>query len=1151
MKLSHFFIDHPRFAAVINIFITVFGFAAAAFLPVAQYPNIVPPTVQITTAYPGASADTVARTVATPLEQAINGVENMDYISSQSTGNGQLTITVIFKIGTNINTALMLTHNRVQDTLSRLPQEVQLQGVQVKKTIPALLLGVHPYSPDGSRSAEYISNYFILHVRDEIARLPGVADFWVLGERQYAMRIWIDPDKAAASNISASDILNVLRAQNAQVSAGALNQPPVFNNSGAAYQINVRALGRLTTPEEFGDIIVKSDSQGRVTRIRDIGRVELGSVDYGSIAYADRHASAPFWVIATPGADVVQVEHKVWDKMAELKKSFPPGIDYINIYDPTTFVSQSIHEVIVTIGIAIILVVGVVYLFLQSWRATIIPVIAIPVSLVGAFSILAAFDISINNLSLFGLVLAVGIVVDDAIVVVENVERNMALGMLPREAAHQTMSEVSTALIAIALTLCAVFVPSAFISGISGLFFTQFATTIAASTVISCFVSLTLSPSLSAVLLKPHQAHAEPRGLNRILRGAFGRFNAGFEWISSSYGKITSHFVRATAIILTVYVGLISLTGFQFARMPTGFIPDQDIGYLVTVIQLPPGSSLARTDAVVREVNDIILKTPGVEHTSPVTGFDVTTSTVSPNAATIFFSLPSLYGKHIPGVNAATMLAAVRKRLAGVKDAFVLVVNPPPVQGLGAAGGFKLMVEDRNNLGPQALANATNALVAAANKDPALAGVFTLYNAGSPSLYADIDRLKAEKVGLTPTDVFSTLQLYLGSQYVNDFNYLGRTFQVLAQGDESFRQTPEDIARLKVRNASGEMVPIGSVVIFNDETSPYRVPRYNLYPAADVLGSAAPGVASGTAMERMAVLAKQVLPLGITFEWTDLAHQQEQQGIPTLAIFAASAVFVFLVLAAQYESWKLPLAIVLIVPMCLLASATGLAFMGMPIDILAQIGFVVLVGLAAKNAILIVEFARQRQDVDGDQPEEAATSAARTRLRPILMTSFAFILGVFPLAVATGAGSEMRQSLGTAVLFGMIGVTGFGLVFTPAFYTFIRNVGTRRAERPGSFDQDRWDGAERKLLSTICPTASHNVPAVVLAGEADLVENEGVLHRGLATRIRRAGDRDVAGRRPPVTAASAGGAGCGTSKVLDDSAGRKAVVSNNASSLPC
>src|SRR6202044_1146035 len=574
-----------------------------------------------------------------------------------------------------------------------------------------------------------------------------------------------------------------------------------------------------------------------------------------------------------------------------------------------------------------------------------------------------------------------------------NVERNMAAGMSPRDAAHQTMTDVSTALIAIALTLCAVFLPSAFISGISGLFFKQFATTIAASTVISCFVSLTLSPALAAVLLKPHHGHDEPRGLNRILQGAFGRFNAGFEWMSSKYARLTARFVWATALILVVYVGLISLTGIQFARMPEGFIPEQDIGYLVTVIQLPAGSSLARTDAVVREVNDIILKTPGIEHTSANVGFDVTTSTVAPNSATIFIGLPSLYGKHIPGVNAATMLTSVRKRLAGVKDAFVLVVNPPPVQGLGSAGGFKLMVEDRNNLGPQALANATNTLVAAANKDPAFAGVFTLYNAGSPSLYADIDRLKAEKVGLTPTDVFSTLQLYLGSQYVNDFNYLGRTFQVIAQGDESFRLAPDDILRLKVRNATGEMVPIGSVAILNDETAPYRVPRYNLYPAADVLGSAAPGVASGTAMARMAVLAKQVLPPGVTFEWTELAHQQEQQGIPTLAIFATSAVFVFLVLAAQYESWKLPLAIVLIVPMCLLASATGLALRGMPIDILAQIGFVVLVGLAAKNAILIVEFARQRQD-QGDGPEEAATAAAKIRLRPILMTSFAFILGV-------------------------------------------------------------------------------------------------------------------------------------------------------------
>jgi hydrophobe/amphiphile efflux-1 (HAE1) family protein len=1048
MKIAHFFIDHPRFAAVVSVFITLFGFVASTFLPVAQYPDIVPPTIQITTSYPGASADTIARTVATPLEQAVNGVENMDYISSQSTGNGQLAITAIFKIGTDPNTDLMLTQSRVQDILSRLPQDVQLQGVQVKKTIQAQLLGVHVYSPDGSRSAEYMSNY-MLRVRDEIARIPGVSDFYVLGERQYAMRIWIDPDKAASYNISASEILAALRAQNAQVSAGVLNQPPTSGN--AAYQINVEALGRLSTPEQFGDIIVKSDALGRVTRIRDIGRTELGSVDYGSIAYADRHIATPFWVIATPGANVVQVEHAVWEKLAELKKNFPPGIDYIKIYDPTTFVSQSIDEVITTIFVAIILVVAVVYVFLQNWRATIIPVVAIPVSLVGTFAILAALGTSINNLSLFGLVLAVGIVVDDAIVVVENVERNMALGMSPRDAAHRTMDEVSAALVAIALTLCAVFVPSAFIAGISGLFFKQFAITIAASTVISCFVSLTLSPALCAVLLKPHHSRAEALGFAGVIQSLFRHFNYAFEWLSSSYGKITSRFVRAAAIMLVIYLGLIALTGLVMSRMATGFIPDQDIGFLAVVIQLPPGSTLARTDEVVRQVNEIALNTPGVDHTSPTTGFDVTTSTVSPNAGTVYTSLPSLYGRHIPGINAASMIVTLRRRLSVIKDANVVVVQPPPVQGLGAAGGFKMMLEDRAGLGPQALAKAANDLVAATNKDPTFAATFTLYNAGAPFVFADIDRLKAEKVGLKPAEVFATLQLYLGSQYVNDFNYLGRTYQVIVQADEPFRKTKEEISRLKVRNATGEMVPIGTVATFRDVTAPYRVPRYNLYPAAEILGAAAPGIASGTAMKRIAEIAKRVLPPGITFEWTDLAHQQEQQSTPTLAIFAASGLFVFLVLTAQYESWKLPLSIVLILPMCLLASATGLNFRGLPIDILAQIGFVVLVGLAAKNAILIVEFARQRQDQDGHEPEAAATQAAQTRLRPILMTSFAFILGVVPLAVASGAGSEMRQSLGTAVLFGMLGVTGFGLLFTPAFYTFIRRW--RRANTIGSQQQ--------------------------------------------------------------------------------------------------
>jgi hydrophobe/amphiphile efflux-1 (HAE1) family protein len=640
---------------------------------------------------------------------------------------------------------------------------------------------------------------------------------------------------------------------------------------------------------------------------------------------------------------------------------------------------------------------------------------------------------------MFGLILAVGIVVDDAIVVVENVERNISLGMAPKEAAHKTMTEVSTALIAIALTLCAVFVPAAFISGISGLFFTQFAVTISASTIISVIVSLTLSPALCAVLLKPHDAHAPPRGIGRLLMAGFGYFNRGFEWLSNSYGKMTARFVRATAVIGVIYLGLIVLTGLQMSRLPTGFIPDQDIGYQAVVLVLPPGSSLQRTDEVLRQVNDIVLKVPGTEHTSPVTGFDVTTSTIAPNVATIFYSLPSLYGKHVPGVTAATMLPRVRAALSGIKDAVVIVVNPPAVQGLGAAGGFKLMVEDRGDHTPQELADATNALVTAANKDPSFGGVYTLYNSGAPSLYVDIDREKAEKIGLTPTDVFSTLQLYLGSAYVNDFNYLNRTYQVVVQADGQFRKNQEDIARLKVRNASGQMVPIGTVASFKYRTTPYRQPRYNLYPASDVLGSAGPGVSSGTAMNRMEEIARQALPAGFEIEWTELSHQQKEQGIPTIVIFAASAIFVFLVLAAQYESWKLPLAIVLIVPMCLLASATGLSLRGMPIDILAQIGFVVLLGLAAKNAILIVEFARQKQDHDGDSAQEAATSAARTRLRPILMTSFAFILGVFPLAIATGAGAEMRQSLGTAVFSGMLGVTIFGLLFTPAFYTYIRS----------------------------------------------------------------------------------------------------------------
>jgi hydrophobe/amphiphile efflux-1 (HAE1) family protein len=1043
MRFTHHFIDRPILATVISIFLTLIGLGALVILPVAQYPEIVPPTVQVTTIYPGASAQVVSQTVATPLEQEINGVENMIYMSSQSTGDGKLTITVTFRIGTDLNVAQMLTENRVQDALPRLPEDVQRLGVQVRKATPNILLAVHLYSPDGSRDNLYLSNYATLHVKDALARLPGVGDVQLFGSRDYAMRIWLDPDKVAAYKLNADEVLAALRAQNVQVSAGILNQPPVSGNP--AYQLNVQTLGRLTTPDQFADIILKNDGQGRVTRLRDVGRVEIGAADYGSTAYMDRAEGLPLLIFAQPGANSLEVEHEVISTMQDLKKDFPSGVSNIIIYDPTIFVAKSVREVVVTIFVAVLLVVGVVFLFLQNWRASVIPVIAIPVSLVGTFTILYALGISLNNLSLFGLVLAVGIVVDDAIVVVENVERNIAAGMTPKAAAHRTMDEVGGALVSIALTLCAVFVPAAFLSGISGQFFRQFAVTIAASTVISCFVSLTLSPALCALLLHTHNLHEAGRETlaERLLRTAFHHFNRAFERMSNAYGALTRRLVRALTVVVAVYIALIVTAGFEFAREPTGFIPEQDQGYLITVLQLPPGSSLQRTEQVVKRVTDIILNTPGIEHVAPFAGLDATTFTVASNAGTIFSGLPSLYNHNIPGITASSVLADLRKRLSAIQEAYVLTIPPPPVQGIGNAGGFKMMLEDRAGLGTEALVKAANALVSAANRDPSFGGVFTLINAGSPSVYADIDRLKAEKVGLKPSDVFNTLQVYLGSQYINDFNFLGRTYEVIAQADARFRGDTQDLMGLKARNTAGEMVPIGSVAQLKDMTIPYRVPRYNLYPAAEVQGVAAPGVATGTALRRMEALAATVLPPGISYEWTEIAYQQQQKGTPTTLVFGAAALFVFLVLAAKYESWKLPLSIVLIVPMCLLASVTGLMFRGMPIDILAQIGFVVLVGLAAKNAILIVEFAHQAQEA-GSTAAEAAISGARRRLRPILMTSLAFILGVAPLVVATGAGAEMRQSLGTAVFAGMLGVTGFGLIFTPAFYTLVQRIGDMR-----------------------------------------------------------------------------------------------------------
>ena len=1049
MNFSHFFVDRPIFAAVLSIFITLIGGIAYFALPVAQYPEIAPPTIVVSASYPGASAEVVSNTVATPLEQEINGVENMLYMVSQSTGDGNLSLTISFALGTDLNVAQVLVQNRVAIAQPRLPDEVQRIGVTVKKNSPDLMMVIHLSSPDGSRDQLYISNYATLQVKDVLARLEGVGDVRVFGARDYSMRIWLDPDKVAGRGLTAGDIIAALQAQNVQVASGVLNQPPVKNQR--AFQLDVQTLGRLQDPSQFENILVKTDPDGHVTRIRDVGRAELGAQDYSANSYLDKRQAVPLVIFQLPGSNALATAERVKSTMVELAKSFPQGLQYDIVYNPTEFIAESVREVTKTIYEAVILVVIVVILFLQTWRASIIPIVAIPVSLIGTFSVIAALGYSLNNLSLFGLVLAIGIVVDDAIVVVENVERNIEHGMNPLEAAHKTMDEVGGALVAIALVLSAVFIPAIFIPGISGQFFRQFAVTIASATAISCFVSLTLSPALCALLLKPREHRRAPPLILRPFTAFFRGFNTAFEWLSSRYGGLTRRLLRASAIVLIVYAGLIGLTGWQFSRAPTGFIPQLDQGYLITVIQLPPGASLARTDAVVRQATQIILDTPGVLHAVPFAGFDAATFTNASNAGAIFSPLQPFAERSAKGLSAGRIVANLQQRLGVIQSAFIIVIPPPPVRGIGSAGGFKMMVQDKQGRGLSALEGATQDIVGAANKVPGLTSVFSLFNTRTPMVYADIDRVKAEMLGVAPDQVFQTLEVYLGSDFVNEFNYLGRTYRVIAQADAPFRMTTRDIANLKTRNNSGDMVPIGSVATFRDITAPYRVPRYDLYPAAEVQGNVLPGYSTGYALAAMEQLASQRLPAGFGYEWTELAYQEKAAG-NGIVVFIASIVFVFLVLAAQYESWALPLSVILIVPMCLLASVSGLLARGMDVNILAQVGFVVLVGLAAKNAILIVEFARQGEE-QGMSRFEAAVQAARTRLRPILMTSFAFIFGVLPLAIAVGAGAEMRQSLGTAVFFGMLGVTGFGLIFTPVFYSVIRG----------------WFGGKKKVVQPVQP----------------------------------------------------------------------------------
>jgi hydrophobe/amphiphile efflux-1 (HAE1) family protein len=992
--------------------------------------------ININGQYPGASADVVAATVVAPLEQQINGVENMLYVSSNSTGDGQFSIAVTFELGTNLDVAQVQVQNRVATAQPRLPADVRNIGVTVNKASPDLMMVVHLYSPDNSRDTLFISNYASIQVTDALTRIEGVGSITVFGNREYSMRIWLDPDRLQSLDLTAADVVTALQGQNVQVAAGVLNQPPV--ESPGAFQLTIRTRGRLVAAEDFSDIVVKQAGSA-VVRLRDVGRVELAALDYNRNSYLDRDPAVGLGVFQRPGSNALATSEAIKSQMEQLSKSFPDGLKYTIIYNPTEFIQQSVNAVLMTIAEAVILVVLVVILFLQTWRAAVIPILAIPISLIGTFFFMAAFGFSLNNLSLFGLVLAIGIVVDDAIVVVESVERNIAAGLNPREATRRTMDEVGWALVAISLVLCAVFIPTIFITGISGQFYRQFALTIAGATIISLIVSLTLSPAMCALLLKPHD-HRGSHWLMRPVNAFFRLFNWTFDGLSTGYAWLTARLVRVSLLMLAVYGGVIAFGLSEFRRTPVGFIPQLDLGYVIIVVQLPGGSSLARTDEVNRRVADLALQVPGVAHAVNIVGFSGATFTTAPNSGAIFTVLdPFEERAKDPVKSVEAIQAALTAKLSSIQEGMVFVVRPPPVRGIGTAGGFRMMIEDRGGAGSQELQRAVFAMMGKAAQTPEVSRVFSLFETSTPQVFLDIDRTKAQLLGVRLPDVFRELQTYLGSAYVNDFNLLGRTFRVTAQADERFRLRPDDIWKIRIRNQSGESVPLASFATLQDVSGPYRVPRYNLYPAAELDGAPAPGVSQGEAIKIMERLAAETLPPGFAFEWTTLAFQQLRAGDTALFVFVLAVVFVFLVLAAQYESLTLPLAVILIVPMCLIASITGVILRGQDNNILTQVGFIVLIGLAAKNAILIVEFAKQLED-RGQDRLSAAVEAARLRLRPIIMTSLAFILGVVPLVWATGAGAELRQTLGTAVFSGMIGVTVFGIIFTPAFYVLCRRL---------------------------------------------------------------------------------------------------------------
>jgi hydrophobe/amphiphile efflux-1 (HAE1) family protein len=1044
MRISHFFIDRPIFAFVVSIVIIILGAVAFSRLPIAQYPEIAPPVINISGQYPGASAEVVASTVVAPIEEQINGVENMLYVSSNSTADGKFSIAVTFDIGTNLDIAQVQVQNRVAIAQPRLPADVRNIGVIVAKSSPDLMMIVHLYSPDKSRDPLFISNYATLEIKDSLTRVDGVGSLIVFGSRDYSMRIWLDPDRLQAVGLTASDVVAALQRQNVQVASGTLGQPPTEHPQ--AFQIAVQTQGRLSDPAEFANIVVKQSADA-VVRVKDVARVDLAAQDYSSNSYLNLDPAVAIAVFQRPGSNALSTARAIRASMVDIAKQFPPGVKYDIVYDPTQFIQQSVTAVQETIGEAIILVVLVVVMFLQTWRAAIIPLIAIPVSLIGTFLFMAGFGFSLNTLSLFGMVLSVGIVVDDAIVVVENVERNIEAGLDPRAAAIKSMNEVGTALVAIALVLTAVFVPTAFITGISGQFYRQFALTIASATVISLTVSLTLSPALCALLLKPRHERGQDRWWSRPIHGFFRGFNQAFDRLALGYGWIAARAVRFAVLMLVIYAGVLVFGLNEFRKTPVGFIPQVDGGYLITVVQLPPGSSLDRTDAVNRKVVELALQVPGVLGAVNIVGFSGATFTNAPNSGAIFLVLDP-FDKRAgdPTKTAAAIQRNMFAKVASIQDALVIVVAPPPVRGIGNAGGFRMMIEDRAGQGPQALQAAAYAMMGQAARTKGVQQVFSLFETATPQLYLDIDRTKAQLLGVNVSDVFSALQIYLGSAYVNDFNLFGRTFRVVAQADSQFRNDTRDVLKIRVRNGNGDTVPLGAFTTVRDISGPYRVPRYNLYPSAELDGNAAAGYSQGEAIEIMQKLAAQALPPGFSYEWTTLAYQQLRAGNTAMFAFVLAVVFVFLVLAAQFESLTLPLAVIMIVPMCLVASIIGVVLRGQDNNILTQVGFVVLIGLAAKNAILIVEFAKQIED-EGRTPMAAAVEAARLRFRPILMTSLSFIFGVAPLVWATGAGAELRQTLGTAVFSGMIGVTAFGLIFTPVFYVVSRWIALRGSRR--------------------------------------------------------------------------------------------------------